>query len=379
MTEKKHSNTYVTIALVLIFISFLFIVAEIFWLAFAFIIIAGIFLIGDTIISRSRENIEVVGEENRFGGTNLDRFYIECILANCYDFSSERTCEKAKLFAENYKLKYPNGIQDLFSKAETKHIEIRNALLQEEAEKAEQAEQEEYNLFNRYSDLYGKDKKRAMLNDKISELKDKKETSDYVSNLLMRSSMQQGYNWATYGGIANGLGGFGAGVATALEIQQENAMIEVQNAKRRQEIMPAYTEMLLQSCRVGGSISDLEKAIETHNLKLMGKETTQEVFKMLNITCDNVSISKSGTFKMSATVKANGKLFIYGDTPAVADGTIVAHLHQNGVEVGHANLVLPIDGVTTTAQTVGMGFSSAKQNVNTTITFTAKNLWLIER
>lgn len=48
------------------------------------------------------------------GGTTLDKFFVECVLASYNDFSLEKNIAKAKLLADKYGLKYPNGIQALY-------------------------------------------------------------------------------------------------------------------------------------------------------------------------------------------------------------------------------------------------------------------------
>ncbi len=58
------------------------------------------------------------------GGTNLDRFYIECVLSKCNDFSVQENKEKAEKLAQKYNLNYDKGIEYLFSKGMLEHKEI---------------------------------------------------------------------------------------------------------------------------------------------------------------------------------------------------------------------------------------------------------------
>ena len=100
---------------------------------------------------------------------------------------------------------------------------------------------------------------------------------------------------------------------------------------------------------------------------------------LLEISDSSISISKTGATTVKAKASVRNKLFIFDNVPAVADGTIVAHIMENGHEVEAVNLVLPKYGVSTEVQLTGMTLSDRiHSSIPQTVTFSG-NLWLMER
>ena len=54
--------------------------------------------------SQTAASVPIKQELYAIGGTDLDRFFVECVLAGCTDFSQEKNIAKAKLFAEKYEI-----------------------------------------------------------------------------------------------------------------------------------------------------------------------------------------------------------------------------------------------------------------------------------
>lgn len=57
-------------------------------------------------------------------GSNLDRFFMECVLAKCDDFSIQSNTLKAEGLARKYNLKYTSGIDSLYQMAMNNHKEL---------------------------------------------------------------------------------------------------------------------------------------------------------------------------------------------------------------------------------------------------------------
>jgi hypothetical protein len=183
-------------------------------------------------------------DRNVVGGTNLDRFFIECVLSECTDFSKEKNIEKARLYADKYNLEYPSGVEKLYNEAFEAHKKINKKIndlkLKENLAKKREEEKNMYNRLIRYSDYYGRDKKKAMLRDQMKLLRDKAKSLDNSANTMLNSGLQKEHDWALYGGIANGLGGLGAGLSTAYDLQSKNASIREQNDAYIRRTLPAY-------------------------------------------------------------------------------------------------------------------------------------------
>lgn len=107
--------------------------------------------------------------------------------------------------------------------------------------------------------------------------------------------------------------------------------------------------------------------------------SSADVMNLLEVIEPTVTITKTGAYKVKATVKAKEDLFIYGDVPAVADGIIEAHIFDGTREIGTAKMVLPINGVGNTAKIVGIGLEGAEYGKTYTVTFTDYKMWLMEK
>lgn len=97
------------------------------------------------------------------GGTALDRFFVECVLAEANDFSKPKNVQRAKLLADKYKLKYPNGIEELYDRGLEGHKAVSQRFERNRLEEKRAEERKEFQRLNQYSDLTGKDKRITML------------------------------------------------------------------------------------------------------------------------------------------------------------------------------------------------------------------------
>ena len=313
------------------------------------------------------------------GGTPLDRFFVECVLSSCDDFSLEKNVARAQLLANKYKLSYPNGIQALYRDARTAHEAVSGKVHSDDLESLREKEREVYADLNRYANYVGKEKKVAMLTDRMKELRAKAKSLDDGAEMLIRSTTQKEQSWSVWGGIADGLAGPAAGVATALDIQNQNAQIRARNEANRQAAMPAFMAVTNSASRNRANADAIEKEIALLQEKLMTQPPRGEVLSMLNVIDPTVEVSKTGAFRVTATVEAKQPLYLYGDVPAVADGTILAQVYEDGVKIGSANMVLPVNGVSQKASIAGICLSGAHPGKKHTVEFTEKNLWLLEK
>ena len=343
------------------------------------IIAALIFNIIRTQKTKAKEEEEKESLLLEIGGNKLDRFFVECVLASCNDFTMDKNIEKAKLLANKYSLSYPEGVQALYEQGLKAHEALSQQMLSDRLLALQKTEREEYYKLNRYSSLFGRDKRIAMLTDRMNELRKLSSDMQKNSDLLMRATIQKESDWAVWGGIADGLAGPGAGVATALDIQRKNSAIRRQNQANLQAAIPAYMSISNSISNNIANADRIEKEIQTVKEKLLSDVPASEVFEKLTITNPLVEVSESGAFRVSATVSVKEELHIFDDVPAIADGTIVAHVFEDEQEVGTANLVLPVNGVSDKTGLVGMGLSGAHQDKKQTLTFSAGRMWLMER
>lgn len=314
------------------------------------------------------------------GGTMLDRFFVECVLADSNDLTKPKNKQRAQLLADKFNLKYPNGIEELYQQALNEHKVITHNLFLKCLENKKIEEQKEFEQLNKYSDLIGKDKRIAMLKDRASELRKQKNEYKQYSELLVRSSQQEEKDWALLGGIADGIAGPGAGVATAVDIQLKNNQIRAENKKRLQSLTPALMTLGNLEFNNKKNADDIMKEIESFKLKLVSDEPAAELMKKISFSNTDVSVSETGAAIVSTSASLSSNFRIFDDVPAIVDGTIFAKIYDGAKLRGTAQLVLPLYGLGENIPLKGICIDCCCSPDKTyKVQFIAKNLWAMEK
>lgn len=313
------------------------------------------------------------------GATMLDRFFVECVLSEVHDFSKDKNKQRAQLLADKYNLKYPNGIEELFEQGLNGHKVVSQRFVLNRLEEKRAEERQEFERLNKYSDLTGKAKRIAMLTDRAAELRKEAKSQDQYANMLMRSGQQKERDWATWGGIADGIAGFGAGVSTAVDIQMQNMQIRAENEKRRQAALPGYMFMTNSAQGNRRNADKIMKEIENFQLKLVSDESAAELMKKISFSNTDVLVSETGAAMVCTSATLDPKFKIFDDVPAVVDGTIIAKIYDGDQLCGTAQLVLPMYGLGQNIPLNGICIDCCKPGKNYTAKFTAKNLWAMEK
>ena len=347
-----------------------------------FLIIA--LLIGSLILSHKKNavaNKEAAQKRAEIiGASMLDRFFVECVLSECDDLTKEKNRQRAKLLADKYNLKYPDGIEKLFKDGMEAHKAVSRRFVLNKLEERRAQEREEFERLNKYSDLTGKAKRIAMLTDRAAELRAKAKSQKQYAEMLMRSGQQKEHDWATWGGIANGLGGLGAGISTAAEMQIQNMQIRAENEQRRQAALPGY---MFMTNSASGNLSNADaimKEIEDFKTKLISEEyTAQELMKHIGFSHTDVLVSDTGAAMVATSASLDKNFMIFDDVPAVVDGTIIAKIYDGDRLCGTAQLVLPIYGLGQNITLNGICIDCCEPGKTYTAKFTTKNLWAMEK
>lgn len=313
------------------------------------------------------------------GATNLDRFFIECVLSRSNDFSKVKNIEKTKLLADKYNLSYPNGIESLYQKAYKSHMVISNSLNEDKINKIKAEEKIIYNKLTSYSSYRGREKRVAMLEARKKELLHKAKLLDEGKNILYRSSQQKELDWAVFGGVASGIAGPGAGVMAAIHTQETNATIRLENEARRQTIMPAYMFVSDSAYKNRENAEKIQEEIDATATKLVLEPGAESVFEMLQINDYTVEVTSTGAYIVKAKISLKENVYIYDDVAAVVDGSIIGTIYENGTEIGKVTFVLPLYGVSRQTEIVAIGLSGATKDKEHTVNFSANNLWLMEK
>ena len=324
-----------------------------------------------------KENAQKKAEA--IGATQLDRFFVECVLSGVDDFSQEKNRQRAQLLADKYKVAYPDGIEKLYQKGLEEHKIVSARFVSNRLENKRAEEREAFNELNKYADLTGRNKRIAMLSDRAKELRKKASDQEYYADMLMRSGQQKERDWATWGGIANGLGGLGAGIATAADIQIQNMQIREENERRRQAAMPAYMFMSNSASGNNRNADAIMKEIEAFRLKILSEEPKEELFSKISFANTDVLVSETGAAMVCTTASLDPDFKIFGDVPAIVDGTIVAKIYDGERLCGTAQLVLPEYGLGQDIPLRGICIDCCEPGKSYTVKFVAKNLWALEK
>ena len=308
-------------------------------------------------------------------------FYQECVKHNCRDMALEQNKKRARLIAEQMDMTYPHGIEQLLQKAEqenNKDIAEREKAIKEKKRKEEEVE---YKKLNRYASYTGREKRIAMVRDTVDENRRIAELLEQTANNLIENSQQREHNAATWGGIANGIAGFGAGITTALQTELENIQIRANNAKRMEELIPVWRQAVGTAARYKSLVVAGEELIKKTQIALVSETKAADVLKKIKHTKNpEVEVSITGAVRVNAYVRLNKKEAIFENVPAVADGTIVARILEGGQEIARVNLVCPLQGIGAEKEVnlQGIALVNADQSKKYKVTFGAENLWLME-
>lgn len=315
------------------------------------------------------------------GGTPLDRFYVECVMARCTDFSQPKNIERAKLLAQKYGQYPPCTTQELFQQAQEKHGTIGNDLRKERLSILKEQELRAYKESTQYLQYRGKRKMEVMLTHNIQDLR--RDVERIIEGAASYSpTLEKERNWGGWGGIADGLVGPGAGIATALNTQSQNAQIRDQNSAKLNAYLAYSTLAVMDAADVKRKADYEQRILDSLPEKLVyDPNSSQEIFDLLRFQCVKVEVSETGAFRITASVQAKQSPKIFGDVSAVIDGYVQALVYEDDQHIGTAKLVFPKHGVYSLSgePIMGIGLSGAHMNKKQTVRFEPGDLWMIEK
>lgn len=182
----------------------------------------------------------------------LSIFYNECIENNVRSCKSEKDRQKASLIAKKYNIYYAD-IEALYNEAKQCYQEKlktdKEYARQKELVELKQKEQAQYDVLNEFSSYTEREKKIAMLTKEYNEAaRNLRATNDAIS-MTLTPPLEEEHDWAVMGGLADGLAGPGAGIATAVNAQIENAQIRARNSQLLHETADIRGQMILAGAK----------------------------------------------------------------------------------------------------------------------------------
>lgn len=319
-------------------------------------------------------------------------FYEECKKYSITKLDTEAKKQKAILIGKKYNIS-ENEIFEIIQK----YNQI------EEKQKAESKRQKEESakkeLYDRHAkeqqkvavpyNLFGAEKWIQPFLDEI-DIKTKELDELYAKARSLGANLERYNNprlhkkqdWAITGGIASGIAGPAAGIAAAIDAQNKNASIERTNREiiEASSMLSFYTQNQLNGIKstIHYTIKEIEalnEKIDKIELKLVEEKGFDEILQLLNITDVKITDRK---VSIEATPDTE-KLFIYGDTVAVIDGTFLLHIYQDYDYIGSVRIILPHKGISKKKRFVTETHLGIDLDKDCSYEIEVEKLWLIEK
>lgn len=316
-------------------------------------------------------------------------FYRQCVAKGIQLCNSEKDMARATLIAQNLGLPTDNII-GLFKEAEKLYKDGQRKWEEEqeyqERLQAIESEKKQFDILNEYADYTGQSKKVAMLTKEYNEVSRQLQGTKDAISMTLFPELEKEHDWAVMGGMANGLAGSGAGIATAVNAQIENAQIRARNNQILHETADIRGRMVLAGAKQRDALqarcSELNAMIMATKTKLIGNDTPRQCLDALQFDDTLLSVSKTGTCMVDAKVSLKqSAYYIFDDVKATIDGTIQAEIYDGNSRIGTANLVLPLNGVPDDNMVAvkGMCLFCGQPGKHYSVKFNAENLWAMEQ
>ena len=157
-------------------------------------------------------------------------FYEQCVANNVHSFESEKDKQRGILIAESLALP-KNDLKALFEEGRKICEGQKQAKLNACNAEMRANESKLCTALNEFAHYTEQGKKIAMLSKEYNEAAKRLRATNDAISMTIAPPLEQEHDWAVMGGLANGLAGPGAGIATAVNAQIENAQIRARNSQ----------------------------------------------------------------------------------------------------------------------------------------------------
>ena len=274
-------------------------------------------------------------------------------------------------------------------------------LIKEERQQNEKIKLE--NLRKKEKETYDKQKKEADRNNrsKYTYIVEYHRAMDALNKAMNDAKVAGAYNmiktqasshdWAFLGGIANGLGGGAVGLATASQIQQENASAEKEAKIARERGWLQLEQAQEESKKYKPYYTSNEKEQEEYiNSRLFDSNNPYEKLSFLKFENISLNITKGKNFVFQATIRCE-QIFKLLDKPSILDGSIKINVkNSNNQIIGTGYFAAPgageldlskvgfYNGITFQSICWVENYESVQKNQIYTYEIQPYYLWLIE-
>ena len=192
---------------------------------------------------------------------------------------------------------------------------------------------------------------------KIRELNGNNKEFDRKLESVYQSSKQHEPSWAIHGGIANGIAGPAAGIATAVDVQRRSAEIREQNQNLLNSMAALSADMLIATSKKVSQyeekVEQLNRKIQDVSLLLSEKLVADQLLALLSPEVTSMEITETSAIKLKIkTQNTSGKVTIYDNLSAYVDGSIKAEIFEGNSRLGSVVFTLPVTGSRQNAEMV---------------------------
>ena len=222
-----------------------------------------------------------------------------------------------------------------------------------------------------------REKRCAMINGKLSELKKELESLKAFERSMTSPHKSDPY---IHGGIASAIGGPVAGAMAASEVAAKNAKTAA-GAAANYALFGRSTadKIALTEQRINKYNEALQAAQIALTSEILPSDSVEKLLKVFDITTD---VTEGNSLHIRVPVQLTQEASVQS-LPAVLDGIIHAKVLINGISVDSTALVLPIWGVDASSETVLEGLfvdmPSVFQKEDCKISMEFDRTWLIEK
>ena len=320
------------------------------------------------------------------------------------DFANTKRQKLAEYLLEKHMI--PEDARAPYLEDVRKHLIAAEKELQKKAEEKKRYEstpkafplsQAERKLLNGLSVLFksfGLEKRKIMLKNEIAAIEatiNSKQQEIAGKEPTSYSNPYKEKDWATWGGIANGIAGPAAGLMTAMQVQQDNQRAREANAAYNQMVTMLNTMKEENRKRLYQECQELQKTKDALTLELE-KLSTKIVFdrpdcKALSagIKLSKVDFQKneSGTLSIQAHISVAVPQEQMEISSCVVDGVLHAQVYQKKTLIDDVYFAFPRKGLAPNQKPTEL-YSLCQRALPVDAAYTLQlcddhNLWLMEK
>ncbi len=331
------------------------------------------------IVFRFRYALEKVKTDEMLKNREINsvEFYNKCVRKGIVD-SEEEILAYAKEKGMNRYLTSNEKILEHFEQGK-QFVEVNRALSnQKRQDYIKEQELNRKKHLEKYSKFQGREKRIQMLMPQYQQAKIKYLNSVENLNKLLddKSLLQKEQEWAINCAYIQGNYDETDNINSAFEKIKSH---KFKNDYISPDLLPVaimVATKMVDECR-----RDFESAVfalDSATIASVSRESTEQVFKQLEIYDTQLKVTDSGTVKIKTLIRLKSPASI-NNIDAVVDGTICAVVYANNKKMGEALMSLPIDGISTSAvELKGYCVSTINKDFNYSVEFQPHNLWIIE-